>query len=101
MEVFKSNADAIVRISTLMKPSDPMLLVHTLERRNGLALIFVQRGANDLAVLELNVGRIDVVLEGEGMLHPFLVVTLYHFSVRYRLDYFHRRGLTSGKSSRA
>ena len=51
-------------------------LVHTLERRDSLALIFVESGANHRAISQLNVGFCSVVLEGQSVLHPFLIVAL-------------------------
>ena len=51
-------------------------LVDTLERRHGLTLVLVERGVDDLAVLDLNVGRLGVMLPSQGVLHPVLVVTL-------------------------
>ena len=50
-------------------------LVHTLERRNSLALSLVQGVGDDTSVGEicLSVGRL---LETEGVLHPVLVVTI-------------------------
>lgn len=53
-----------------------MSLVDTLEGRNGLALILVESLVNDTPILENDVGTIDVGLEGEGVLHPALVVTV-------------------------
>ena len=51
-------------------------LVDTLEGRNGLALVLVEGGVDDAAVGELDVRGFRVLLEGEGVLHPVLVVTL-------------------------
>ena len=59
-----------------------MALVYTLERRHGLAFVFVQGGGDDTAVSQLNIRRFDVVLEGERVLHPFLVITLLKTSIR-------------------
>jgi len=53
-----------------------MHLVDTLEGRDGLALVLVEGSIDDAAVLELDVGRLGVVLERESVLHPVLVITL-------------------------
>ena len=37
-------------------------LVHALERRDGLALVLVERRADDAAVLDVDLGRVDVAL---------------------------------------
>lgn len=50
-------------------------LVGTLERRDGLALVLVQRRANDTPVAELNL-TLGLLLEGQGVLHPVLVVSV-------------------------
>ena len=50
--------------------------VDTLERRDGLALVLVERVADDATVLEVDLGRVHVVLPRERVLHPVLVVTL-------------------------
>ena len=77
-------------------------LIHTLERWDRLALVLVERLVDDTAVLDLDVGRVDVVLPGEGVLHPVVVVAL---CVCEACEYVHgtEGGLprTSGKSSRA
>jgi hypothetical protein len=51
-------------------------LVYTFEGRDCLAFVFVQRGANDVAVGHLYVRLGWVAHECEGVLHPVLVVTL-------------------------
>lgn len=53
----------------------PIKLVRALERRNGLALVLVEGLADDVAVLDLDIRRADI-LPGESVLHPVLVVTL-------------------------
>jgi hypothetical protein len=50
-------------------------LVHTLERRDGLALVLVERVADDAAVAEVD-GALRLLLETESVLHPVLVVAL-------------------------
>ncbi len=50
-------------------------LVYTLERRNGLALGLVQRRSNDATVREVDLAM-GLLLEGQSVLHPFLVVTV-------------------------
>ena len=51
-------------------------LVHTLERRDSLALILVQGGADNTTIFDLNLRFIRVTLECKGVLHPFVVITL-------------------------
>ena len=53
-----------------------MRLVDTLEWRDGLAFVLIEGLVNDATVLDLNVGRLDVVLPCQGVLHPVLVITL-------------------------
>ena len=53
-----------------------MRLVDTLERRHRLALVLVERLADDVAVLDVDGRRLNVVLPREGVLHPVLIVTL-------------------------
>jgi hypothetical protein len=53
-------------------------LVHALEWRDGLALIFVERRPNDPAILDVDVGRLGIMLERKGVLHPVLIITLLH-----------------------
>lgn len=50
-------------------------LVNTLERRNGLALVGVQGVGLDGTVAKLDVA-VGLLLPGESVLHPVLVVTL-------------------------
>jgi hypothetical protein len=50
-------------------------LVDTLERRNGLALVLIQGLGLNGTVAELNVA-VGLLLPGESVLHPVLVVTL-------------------------
>ena len=50
--------------------------VHTLERRDRLALVFVKRLVNHIPVLDLNLRLGVVTLEGECVLHPVRIVTL-------------------------
>lgn len=52
------------------------LLVDTLEGRNSLALSLVQSVSNDVTVTELDVGAVRIVLEGQSVLHPVVVITL-------------------------
>lgn len=49
-------------------------LVYTLEGRHGLALGLVEGGGNNVAVAEVDLA-VGLLLEGEGVLHPGLVVT--------------------------
>lgn len=51
-------------------------LVYSLEWWDGLALVYIEGGIDDAAVLDVNLWRIGVAQPGEGMLHPVLVVTL-------------------------
>ena len=60
-----------------MNQNRTVRLVDSLEGRNGLALVLIESGVNDAAVLEVDVGRIRIMLERKGVLHPFLVITLY------------------------
>ena len=53
-------------------------LIYAFERRYSLAFILIQSCADHLAVLDVNNGLRDIVLEGKRMLHPVFVVTLYH-----------------------
>jgi hypothetical protein len=50
-------------------------LVDTLEGRNGLALVLIQGLGLNGTVAELNVA-VGLLLPGESVLHPVLVVTL-------------------------
>ena len=50
-------------------------LVYTLERRNRLALVLVQCRGNHFTVAQINLAM-RLLLEGEGVLHPFLIITL-------------------------
>ena len=52
-------------------------LVDTLEGWDGLALVLVERRPDHVSVPDVDVRRVGVVLEGQGVLHPFVVVTLY------------------------
>ena len=67
---------ACIRTSTPSPAQQCGRSVHTLERRHRLALILVERVVDDVAVLDLDLGRLDVVLPSERVLHPVLVVTL-------------------------
>jgi hypothetical protein len=58
------------------KCSMKMYLVDTFERRNGLALVLVQSVADDTTILDVDFGGFTIVLPGESVLHPVLVVTL-------------------------
>lgn len=51
-------------------------LVGTLERWHSLAFLLIQRRPNDLAIGYLDVRLGHIALEGKGVLHPVLVVTL-------------------------
>ena len=51
-------------------------LVNTLERRHCLALVFVESGTDDIAVLDRDVGLGGILDPGQGVLHPGFVVTL-------------------------
>ena len=50
-------------------------LVHTLEGRDGLALILIESGADDAAIAEVDLA-LRLLLVRESVLHPFLVVAL-------------------------
>jgi hypothetical protein len=52
-----------------------MRLVLSLERRDSLALVLIQRCAHDSPVLDVD-GGVGLLLPGEGVLHPVLVVTV-------------------------
>lgn len=52
-------------------------LVDTLERRNGLALVLVERRVNDTTELDLYVRCRRLALPRESVLHPFLIITLH------------------------
>ena len=54
----------------------PRRLVDTLEWWHRLALVLVERVADNATVLEVDLGRVHVVLPRERVLHPVLVVTL-------------------------
>ena len=56
--------------------ASPSQLIDTLEGRHGLALVFVKGRVNDTTVLEDNVGRLGIGLEGQSVLHPGLIITL-------------------------
>lgn len=58
------------------------LLIDTLERQHGLALVFIEGASNDTSVLDINSWRGNVVLPRQCMLHPVLVVTLWANHVR-------------------
>lgn len=49
-----------------------MRLISSLERRDGLAFSLVKSVGNYASVFELDVGRVGIVLERKGMLHPLL-----------------------------
>lgn len=50
-------------------------LVHTLERRDGLALVLVKGVGDNTTVAQVDLAM-GLLLEREGVLHPFLIVTL-------------------------
>jgi hypothetical protein len=50
-------------------------LVDTLERRNGLALVLIQGLGLNGTVTEVDLA-VSLLLPGEGVLHPVLVVTV-------------------------
>ena len=50
-------------------------LVHTLERRDGLALVLVESVPNNLTVCQVDLA-VRLLLEGEGVLHPVNIVTV-------------------------
>src|SRR4051812_4810393 len=60
-----------------LSPAPPLRqrLVRPLERRDGLALVLVERGADDGAVAEVDLA-VRLLLPGEGVLHPVLVVAV-------------------------
>lgn len=51
-------------------------LVNTLEWRYRLALVLVEGVSDDSTVLDVDLWRVDIVLPGEGVLHPLIIVTL-------------------------
>lgn len=51
-----------------------MELVDTLEGRNGFALVLIKSRVNDTAILENNLGTVDVGLERKCVLHPIFVI---------------------------
>ena len=51
-------------------------LIDTLERGYRLALALVEGGADDIAVLDVDLGLAMVMEPREGVLHPVLVITL-------------------------
>jgi hypothetical protein len=51
-------------------------LIYTLERRYGLAFVFVQCSANNCSVFDIYLRFGVIMLECKCMLHPVLVVTL-------------------------
>jgi hypothetical protein len=53
-----------------------ILLVDTLERRNSLALSLIQSVSNDAAITELDVRAVRIMLEGQSVLHPVVIITL-------------------------
>ena len=59
----------------LFSPKTPTGLVYTLEGRHGLALVLVQGGGDDVAVANVDLAM-GLLLEGQGVLHPLIVVTL-------------------------
>jgi len=63
-----------------------------LEWRNSLALGLVQCAADNLSVVQLDVWLADVSLEGKGVLHPLVIV-----SVREVLSGVSTSGLLSGR----
>ena len=62
---------------------DNIYLIDALERRYGLALVFVQCIVYDVSVPDLDVGFRRVALERERVLHPVFVVSL-SFSISNR-----------------
>jgi len=56
----------VCRTTTSTEPTEleyASNLIDTLERRNGLALVFVQSGVNNTTVLQLNIRGVDISLE--------------------------------------
>lgn len=51
-------------------------LVDTLEWRNSFALVLIQSRADNATILDVDLRGVDVLLEGESVLHPLLIVTL-------------------------
>jgi hypothetical protein len=51
-------------------------LIDTLERRHGLALVFIEGASNDPSVFDINIWHGSVVLPRQCVFHPVLVVTL-------------------------
>ena len=51
-------------------------LIRPLKRRHSLALVLVQRSANDSPVAQINLA-VWCLLEGERVLHPVLVVPIW------------------------
>jgi hypothetical protein len=51
-------------------------LIDALERWYRLALVFIESRSNNLAVLQVNLGTVNVLVEAERVLHPVFVVTL-------------------------
>lgn len=50
-------------------------LVHTLERRNGLALGLIKRMTNNTAVTQLDLA-VRLLLIGQSVLHPVVIVAV-------------------------
>jgi hypothetical protein len=59
-----------------MNLSDNFYLVDTLERWYSLAFSFVQGGTNHAPVFDLHIRFSNIVLEGQGVLHPIFIVAL-------------------------
>ena len=57
-------------------------LIDTLERRHGLALIFIEGISNDTSIFDINIRRGSIVLPRQCVLHPVLIVTLWASHVR-------------------
>lgn len=52
-------------------------LVHTLERRDALALVLIEGLADDAPVLDVDVGcAVSLVLPCQSVLHPLSIITL-------------------------
>lgn len=73
-QLFQARVLNLTLTDILFLSSTSFCLVYTLERRNGLALRLIQRRGDDATVRQVDLA-VGGLLEGECVLHPFLVIT--------------------------
>jgi hypothetical protein len=79
ISVIKSDVALQRQRTRLSRPRIPLisLSIDTLERRHGLALVFIEGVSNDASVFDINVWRGNIVLPRQCVFHPLIVVTLW------------------------